>query len=462
VDVSCKHYYKSGDPHALDIDIHFVMRRGASGLYVYAVLTHPASYAATTFDEWRMVWQLPYTTTDFPLENIYVDDLRHGLGPTPADFSQATDTGIKEIYYMNTGPLAGQYFGKYQFSADYTTIGCWGHASDINKIGAWVVLGSDEFLNDGPTKQDLTVSERYNLLHFGMDHYDGSSTSLAAGEGWSKTFGPYLLYLNSGANGAACWADAQAQVAAEKSAWPYSWLMTAADYPSAAQRGSVTGRFLVSDPLRPAQTGAGAWIGVSQPDPGGNWQFESKRYEYWTRVGPDGTYTIPHVRPGAYTLSAFVTGEVGEYTGSATVAAGTATNVGDITWHIVHPGKSIAWEIGIADRSADEFRHGSTDYFQGYLYQDFINEFTNPLDYTVGASDWATDWNYAQSALFLPGGKTTAWPWRIHFTLPSLPKTGNATLTLAYAGNDHAHLYLYVNNDSKLFEDIGYPPNGGV
>ena len=59
VDVSCKHFYVSTDPHALDIDIHYVLRRGASGLYVYAVLTHPASYPATTMGEWRMVWWQP-------------------------------------------------------------------------------------------------------------------------------------------------------------------------------------------------------------------------------------------------------------------------------------------------------------------------------------------------------------------------------------------------------------------
>ena len=74
-------------------------------------------------------------------------------------------------------------------------------ATSTRSARGWC-CGSDEFLNDGPTKQDLTLAESYCLMHFGMDHYDGSSTSVAAGEAWSKTFGPYLCYLNSGATGA--------------------------------------------------------------------------------------------------------------------------------------------------------------------------------------------------------------------------------------------------------------------
>jgi hypothetical protein len=45
-------------PHVLDIDIHYVLRSGDSGVYTYAVLSHPASYAATGVGEWRQVWKL--------------------------------------------------------------------------------------------------------------------------------------------------------------------------------------------------------------------------------------------------------------------------------------------------------------------------------------------------------------------------------------------------------------------
>lgn len=74
----------------------------------------------------------------------------------------------------------------------------------------------------------------------------------------------------------------------------------------------------------------------------------------------DGRFTLPNVRPGTYTLSAYVIGEVGEYTQtSVKVSARDTTALGDVTWTISHPGRSIAREIGIPDRSAEEFADGA-------------------------------------------------------------------------------------------------------
>ncbi len=69
--------------------------------------------------------------------------------------------------------------------------------------------------------------------------------------------------------------------------------------------------------------------------------------------------------------------------------------VGTLTWAVPHPGKHIAWEIGILDRTAAEFRHEHTDYFQPYLFTEFSQEFPNPLEYDVTQNNWATAWNYA-------------------------------------------------------------------
>ena len=58
---------------------------------------------------------------------------------------------------------------------------------------------------------------------------------------------------------------------------------------------------------------------IAAPDSGGNWQFESKRYQHWVKAGPDGAFTIRHVRPGTYTLYAFTAGATGEYKHSTPV-----------------------------------------------------------------------------------------------------------------------------------------------
>ncbi|MGH8337502.1 MAG: hypothetical protein ACRETL_11915, partial [Gammaproteobacteria bacterium] len=106
---------------------------------------------------------------------------------------------------------AGLYNCKYEFSMEYNVFGAWGHASDTHQKGVWVIPGSFEFFNDGPTKQDLILAESYTLIHLGRNHYNGSSTTVPAGTAWSKIYGPWLLYCNSGANADACWADAQAK-----------------------------------------------------------------------------------------------------------------------------------------------------------------------------------------------------------------------------------------------------------
>jgi rhamnogalacturonan endolyase len=456
VDIGMKSKWRN-EAQAFDIEIHYVLQRGASGLYSYALLTHQATYPATSYGEWRMVWKL---SPDL-MEKIYVDDLRRWTMPDSEDFRHATPTGIKEIVKINTGPRAGTYDCKYDFNANYWDLGCWGHASDVNKIGAWIVLGSHEFFNDGPTKQDLTAASGINHIHFGMDHYNGPGVQVAAGEFWQKIYGPFLLYCNYEAGGAdACWADAQAQAAAEQAAWPYTWLTYTPAYPLADARGNVSGHFAIHDALKPDLTSANAWVGLAQPPPGGNWQFESKHYEYWTKADAEGNFTIRNIRPGTYMFYAFTDGAVGEFSKQDVTVTTGQTQLGDLTWNVPHHGSRIAWEIGVPDRTAKEFRHGD-NYFHGFVWTNFANEFPNPLEYYVGKSDWHTDWNYAQTRYALPGETNAVpWKWRIHFKLEPVP-SGPATLTLAIASADLARIHVNVNDDTRVFATVIPSVQGG-
>lgn len=315
VDVSCKHGYTKGDPHATDIDIHYVLRQGNTGLYAYAVLNHEPAYPALTLGEWRMVCPVakdPANAGNWLLENIYIDGARQWQAPSPDNLKKATVQGIKEIVLLTSGVRKGQYECKYEYACEYQKVGTYGWASNARHIGQWFVLGNYEYFNDGPPQIDLAANSNGGgmLLHFGRNHYGGSVTSVPAGQAWSKIYGPFLIYFNSHAAGAdACRAGAGAQVSAEHSAWPYAWLTNNSNYPPAAARGSVTGRLIVSDSLKPAQTAAGAWVGVSDTPAGTNWQSWSNGYQYWVQADEGGNFTIPHVRPGTYTLSAYVTGE---------------------------------------------------------------------------------------------------------------------------------------------------------
>lgn len=468
VDVSFKRTWNntSGYKHVFDIELHYVLRRGDTGIYAYAILDHPASYPAANVGEWRIVWKLPRSSSTFNFERAYIDELRNWEMPSYADYQNASPTGIAEIVKLNTGVMAGKYDGKYSYAARYYDIGTWGHASHLSKKGVWFVLGGHDYFNDGPTHQDLTSSESYILMHFGRNHYGGSGTNVAAGEAWRKLYGPFLLYCNqsNAANlaGDSLWADAKAQVAAEKSAWPYSWLVHP-EHPAPAARGTVTGRLRIQDALKPSLSGAHAMVGLAAPaETHGNWQQQGKGYQYWVNTDANGNFTIPAVRPGNYTLYAFTDGAVGEFskTNISVTSSGTHA-LGDIPWNITHPGTSIAWEIGTPDRTAKEFKHGN-DYFTPYLWDVYTQELPNPLVYNVGSSTPATDWNYVHSNYkgALPG-TTTAWNWDVNFNLPTVPRSGNATLTVAFASANYPRLFLYLNGETSAFTRLSPTISGG-
>ncbi|BCU75883.1 polysaccharide lyase family protein [Luteolibacter sp. LG18] len=458
VDIGFRQKWAGKSPsQAVDIEVHYVLKRGESGVHTYAILDHPASYPATGVGEWRMVWGMPKKDKqEWLMEKIRVDALRNWEMPSPADLAVAKPTGIKEIVQVTQGVRAGQFDCKYDFNLEYYSTGCWGHASDKNQVGAFLVLGSHEFFNDGPLKQDLSSASALIHIHFGRNHYDGSSTKLAAGEAWSKLYGPYLLYVNKGGNADALWADARAKAASERKAWPHAWLNHPL-YPQDSARGTLAGKFTLHDKLKPALTSGGAWIGLSQPEPGGNWQFESKRFQYWAKVDAAGHFEIPHVRPGSYVLSAFNDGAVGEFEKKDVMVKAGANNAGELVWEVPHAGSSIAWEIGKPDRRATEFRKGQ-DYFHGYVWTNFSKELPNPLVYTVGKSDPAKDWNFAQGA-YMKDGNAVAWPWEVRFDLKDVPATGTAQLVIAWAGSDSGRIQMTVNGDKSI--PTFYPPVEG-
>jgi len=82
IDIAMTQSWK-GHAQAVDIEIHYVIQTGISGLHTYAIVRHPADYPATRFGEWRMVWKLP----DDLLDTICVDRLRFRKMPTAADFA---------------------------------------------------------------------------------------------------------------------------------------------------------------------------------------------------------------------------------------------------------------------------------------------------------------------------------------------------------------------------------------
>ena len=159
-----------------------------------------------------------------------------------------------------------------------------------------------------------------------------------------------------------------------------------------------------------------------------SWQNDAKYYQFWVRADDRGHFTIPKVRPGAYTLHAIADGVLGEAVRpNITVEAGGIVELGRLQWTPLRFGRQL-WEIGIPNRSAEEFRHGD-HYWQWGLYNEYAKEFPNDVNFVIGTSNPLTDWNYAQ----VPRGPGEGTTWSIRFNLTNAPQ-GKAALRVAVAG----------------------------
>ena len=464
IDISLFRPYTPGtNVTRCDVDIHYVLKKGDAGLYTYSILKHKATYPDFDMGSWRQVLWIDNTVTD----RICVNDLKTWDMPQPSD--TWSPTSIAEIIKIESGVRAGKYDGKYQFSESLYSLKAYGHSTNKNSLGIWAVTGNHEYFSGGPTSQDLNSAA--GIIHVLMNgvHYNSIGFQVPQGEEWSKIYGPYLIYANQKTTATANWDDAKARAEQDAAEWPFSWLTNTPEYPLAAGRGNITGNFSITDPSKPEVNGGGAWIGVTKlsPDSGGNWQFEEENYQYWVQTDASGNFNIKNVRPGTYTLFAYKDGTTGEYRQeTVVVTAATTTNIGNINWAIPRNNGKIVFEIGTPNRTAAEYKFGDFDYCEGFVEQKFATTFTNPIEYNVEDKNWATALSYVHSGYFNTDGTRSVWDWNINFTLTgTIPTTGNAKLTIAYASSDHAQNWIFINgtaSSNRITPSTGYyPPNGG-
>jgi autotransporter-associated beta strand protein len=493
---------------------HYTMFQGSPGLYVTEVMARPNTYPAGGAD-------IPSFTAGLsgsPFNWIAQD----GAGQNvlmPTDSTTNWVAGInyspKEVTLVNSGLLNGRFNCKYNYSDDLGLLSvsgwCCNDQTSTPNIGIWAIRPSTEFNACGPKhpeiqSQLMNLNVTFKGVHFGF----GSDLSFAAGETWNHVCGPIFIYLNrapattvvTGSNPAltgtaqvSLFADAQAQAAAEKGAWPYSWLNDSHWVP-ASGRGIVSGTLVISDSGNPLASASNMWIGVAQqpsstesPVPT-DFQVWGKGYQFWTKTNANGSFSIPNVIAGSnYTLFAFGPGAPGLLQSqalsgatpnftvtypatqfSATVTGGGTTNLGNVTFAPTRYGPT-AWEIGQLDRDSTEYRHGQ-DYWHGdngtaanpavnwNPYFNYSKDFPNGLTYTVGQSLWQRDWDFAQPNVLNP--LTANWQstsQTIVFNLPSAPASNStASLYLALSEVDGNVVTVYVNGDDLGYFRPAYPP----
>ncbi len=445
-----------------DIEIRYSLGKGDSGIYTYSILSHPASYpAAGVGAEDRYITRL-----NQEFDWITVDKDRNMLEAAPTDWGTGVVVHAKEQRIMSKGVYKNSVEHKYSYSGMQYYTKAYGWSSTKNHVGMWFINPTIEYLSGGPTRLDLDAHfgdngnpEPIILDYWHSGHYSGAPAPIAAGEEWTKVVGPIFVYANSlgadslpkpkatteaelralaatagnptvppswTANANALWADATAQAKRENTKWPYDWVK-GVDYTPLAERGNVSGRIALVDPLAPKgsstklpnlmvglthadfeepasapapATAAGGRFGGG-PNRGntgpGSWMHDARFYQFFNDGAEDGKFTITKIRPGTYTLHAWADGVLGEFVqANIKVEKGKTVDLGTLAWTPVRFGTQV-WEIGYPNRSASEFFKGDgQNYWLWGWNLRYALLFPNDLTYTVGKSDWHKDWFFEE------------------------------------------------------------------
>jgi rhamnogalacturonan endolyase len=436
---------------SMDIEIRYALGRGDSGIYTYAIFSHPADYDAMGEGESRFITRLNQR-----FDWLTVDADRNLLECTPQDWGEGVVIHAKEQRILSTGNYKNSVEHKYSYNGVQYKLPAYGWSDTKDHIGVWFINPSTEYLSGGASKLELVCHFDANddpdpiiLDYWCAGHYaGGAGCNIPAGEAWNKVIGPIFVYCNSlanpqtasqadldtlaatagnptvppawKANADALWQDALAQAKIQRAAWPFDWV-NGVDYPHKAGRATVTGQIVLDDAQAATTKLPHLTVGLAHPDylstAGGfvfrsgngnviKWPHDGNYYQFWTDGADDGNFTLNNVRPGNYTLHAFADGVLGEFAQTnITVVAGQTLNLGKLDWKPLRYGTQL-WEIGYPDRTAGKFFKGDGDnyWLWGWPVR-YPLLFPNDVTYTVGKSDYHKDWFFEQ----VPHGESTAW-----------------------------------------------------
>ncbi|XP_058081208.1 probable rhamnogalacturonate lyase B isoform X2 [Magnolia sinica] len=458
----------------LNIDKRFIVLRGSSGFYSYAIYEHLQGWPDFSLGETRIAFKLRKDKFHY----MAISDDRQRIMPMPEDRDPprgqplAFKEAVRLINPINPD-LQGEVDDKYEYSCENKDNKVHGWICFDPPVGFWQITPSDEFRTGGPHKQNLTSHVGpTTLAMFLSGHYSGEDLTpkFTKGEPWKKVFGPVFMYVNSydnsgwaGTDPLALWEDAKLQMLIEVESWPYSFPISE-DFPNSERRGSVSGRLLVKDRFLSEDyiSADSAYVGLALPGAVGSWQRECKGYQFWIRADSDGFFSINDIRIGDYNLYAWVPGFIGDYRndGTITITEGCDIDLGDLVYQPPRDGPTL-WEIGVPDRSAAEFYVpdpnpiyvnklyiNHPDKFRQYgLWERYADLYPNgDLVYTVGVSDYQKDWFYAQVTRKKDDKSYQATTWQIKFTLDAVIQSGTYKLRLAIASATVSELLVRFND----------------
>ncbi|HEY9292161.1 MAG TPA: polysaccharide lyase family protein [Microlunatus sp.] len=406
-------------------DRSYIFAADEPGFHLAPRFAHRAEHPTISVEQHRFVcWLDPAIFTHASLED---DDFgkpwRAAAAQLPTPDELGTGPMVMDATYDLDGLGSGyprRYYTKYDWAIsmrDHLTHGLYGRVGD-HYVGAFAVLANRESFNGGPDRQDLTLHQTdagpVLLLEPHATHY-GAPFVIADGD-WSKTYGPYFVYLGTADDPARLrrdalqYADPQRHADLYDRSGLYGWVRS-------VDRVTVKGRLNIR-----GASEAGASVILSDDETPA--QDSAAGFQYWADVDADGSFRIDGVRPGRYRLTARRSGLWGEYVRDHVLV--DAPMKINIDWRPERHGRTV-WQIGTPNGSSVEFAGGAEarryDSMTGYL-----DRYPRGVDYRVGVGS-PQDWFFTQPQR-IDGSEVD--PWRIRFDLGEQP-AADAVLTLTIA-----------------------------
>ena len=390
--------------------LHYVLRRGESGFYLYMTAAHDAQMPASSITQYAYTLRLAPQHFDY----IAVDETRRHISHTCEEEGAAPQI-MDATFVLADGRVVSKY--DYCHAIEDGDFNVYGWAGP--QAGVWWIQASGEYYGSAPFRVLLTSHQTAKtpviVWQAHCVHRGGYEIEFPPGDGtnWQKIYGPAFVYLNSGGDYNNLWSDAKAHVATVAQEWPFTW-MAHELFP--LERGGATGQ-LVFDDGNPV---VDAWV-IFAPEEI-HWSQENKGYHFWTRTDAHGRFYLNQVRPGRYSLFALGADQFYEFKRDGiVVAAGEETAAGRLTWQRVVRGRRV-WQIGTADRSPGEFANGR-DFHHWGLWRRYPTDFPQDVNFVIGKSKEREDWNFAHWNWYSQNNA-----WNIVFDLDEKP-TGKAVLT---------------------------------
>ncbi len=420
------------------VEMHYVFKKKESGFYTYVVVEDNGI-------QYKNLAELRFAL------RVNEDIMNYGWTvEREGDIvnSEELKNHVEEIQDATYELADGSIYTKYDWSV-YRSEDLL-HGVMGNGTGLWNIEASREYVNGGPTMQELTLhgtdTSPIVLCYFHSGHYGSAGVYLKREYAdWGKIYGPNFIYLNSGTNQEVI-SDAYAKAQQHENEWPYSWL-TNDLYP--LDRGELTGglKMLGNGNVDSAMVflykKGPSWVSYDQI-----WQYQPYAYFFSDVADQNGNFSIKNIRPGTYDLYAYTQkGKlIDDLSINDIIVKAGSNSLDELEWPAGDKQNTI-FQVGVADHKSGEFIFGDLPRLYGRWFDtpDYLSLNTstdNPED----------TWYYCQRVNT---------DYDISFNIDDVEDVVNPTLKVAVAGVDAGpHLDIVLNGTN--LKTIDFLSDSGI